>query len=173
LTKNQGTMGVFCGPDVPHRGKESRPRSGGLTLIISIKSSERTDDFAILGLGKRLQSLCGDISERSSREGKLRTRFITRELGDQNGIVLPHGQKPRVNLSAFGFSGFLGRIEPGRAVFNFRNSLVRVMDEGHIVWHCGFLHAPMRGGAVREDATAQAAEDLSFLAERQEENTGK
>jgi len=31
----------------------------------------------------------------------------------------------------------------------------------------------MRGGAVREDATAQAAEDLSFLAERQEENTGK
>lgn len=43
------------------------------------------------------------------------TPRISRELGDQNSIVLAHSQKPRLNCSSLLFGGFLGRIEPGRA----------------------------------------------------------
>jgi hypothetical protein len=92
---------------------------GGLTLNRPHHSSQRTDDFPIGCFLKCFQSFSGDISKCTSREGKLCTSFITGELGNKNGIVLAHRQVPSVNLSSFGFGGFLRRVEAGRAVFDF------------------------------------------------------
>ena len=73
--------------------------------------SEGTDNLAILRLGERFQGLGGNVSECSRRQAELRTRLIARKLGNQNRIVVPHGQVPRLNLSPYSFSGFLRSIE--------------------------------------------------------------
>lgn len=83
-----------------------------------IANSERTDDLAIVRLGKRLQGFRGDVPRCRGGKAELRTKFVVWELGDQDGIVLAHGEIPTVNFPTHRFRGFSCGIEPGRAVFN-------------------------------------------------------
>src|SRR5438876_9423086 len=59
---------------------------------------------------------------------EFRARLIVGKLRDNYGIVLSHGQIPRVDLSADCLGGFLRRVQMRRTFLNFSSALLRVPD---------------------------------------------
>src|SRR5579883_1259509 len=115
---------------------EGRPDLGRPLPVLGLGNlPERPDDLAVLGFGEGFQGFGRDVPQCASREREPGAGFVAGELREENGIVLAHGEIPRVDLSPFAFSGFLGGVEAGRAVLDFGNSLLGVADQGHIVWH--------------------------------------
>src|SRR4029453_17104901 len=67
-----------------------------------------------------------------------RRRFVVRRFGDHHGIVLPHDEVERLELSAHLPHRLLGGLEPHWTVFDLLDALLSVLEQRDVRWHCPY-----------------------------------